>query len=81
MLDVEEICGEGGEMVGVVPLPRRSLVFCKTTSREVNAANTTHSLIVVMENPSKTLDVVCCDPEMNFSSQLTRVKLDKHTFA
>lgn len=29
MLDVDEICSEGGKMVRVIPLPRRSLMFCK----------------------------------------------------
>lgn len=34
LLNVGEICSERSEMVGVVPLPRRGLVFCKNTSRE-----------------------------------------------
>jgi len=81
MLDVEEIYGEGGEMVGVVPLPRRSLVLCKYTPWEMENANTTHSLVVVMENPSKTFDVVCCDPGIKFSSPLMHFELDPHTFS
>ena len=31
VFDVDEICGEGSKMVGIIPLPRRSLVFCKNT--------------------------------------------------
>jgi len=38
-IDVDEICGEGSEMVRVVPLPRRSLVFCKNTSWQMNDSN------------------------------------------
>jgi len=81
ILNVEEIRGEGGEMVGVVPLPRRSLVFCKNTSRGANDANTAHSLIVVMEDPSKAFDIVCCDPGVNFSAPLMWDELDKRTFS
>ena len=33
MFDVEEVCGERGEMVWIVPLPRRSLVFMRTLHR------------------------------------------------
>ena len=38
--------------------------------------NATHSLIVVLENPSKTFDVVCCDPGMKFSALRVHIELD-----
>ena len=80
MLNSKEICGEGGEMVGVVPLPRRSLVFVRILL-EMDDANRAHSLVVVMEDPSKTFDVMCCDPGMNFSAPLIHVELGKRTFS
>jgi hypothetical protein len=48
---------------------------------EMNDANTTHPLVVVMENPSKTFDVMRCDPGTKFSAPLMHSELDKHTFS
>ena len=39
MLDVDKICGEGSEMIRVVPLPRRGLVLCEDTSWEADNQN------------------------------------------
>ena len=60
---------------------KESVFFVRTPHGGIDKTETTHSLIVVMEDPSKTFYVVRCDPRTKFSVPFLHLKLDPHTFS